>query len=62
MQEDLKTMNGPGMIETKFDPKKFEETMAKYYGGVWEVSAQHAGSAAAVKEIHELAKKTGHAL
>ena len=62
MQEDIKTMNGLGMIETKFDPKKFEETMAKYYGGVWEVSAQHQGSAAAVKQIHELAKKTGYAL
>jgi TRAP-type C4-dicarboxylate transport system substrate-binding protein len=61
MQEDIAKMNGLGMIETKFEPKKFEETMAKYYDGVWEVSGQHQGSTAAVKEIRELAKKTGHA-
>ncbi len=60
--QDIVEMNKVGMIEAKFDPKKFDDTMAKYYSGLWEVAAQHQGSVAPVKEIHELAKKTGHAL
>lgn len=62
ISEDIATMNKLGMIETKFDPKKFEDTMNKYYGGVWDVAATHQGSAATVKQLRELAKKTGHGL
>ncbi|MGE3932600.1 MAG: TRAP transporter substrate-binding protein [Rhodospirillaceae bacterium] len=62
VQSDVAKMAGLGMIETKIDKAKFDETMAKYYGGLWEVAAEHKGSADAAKRLHELAKKSGHAL
>jgi len=62
VQSDIVKMSELGMIETKFEKARFDDTMAKYYGGLWEVAAEHKGSADAVKQLHELAKKTGHAL